>query len=63
MTYLEKYGVAIRSVDYQDDGKVAVVTFMDGTVRKLISDIAISAITRQIGEQQQAILDGEFELK
>jgi hypothetical protein len=63
MTYLEKYGVAIRSVDFQDDGKVAIVTFMDGTVRKLISDIAIAAINRQMGEQQQAILDGEFELK
>lgn len=63
MTYLEKYGVAIRSVDFQDDGKKAVVTFMDGSVRTLISDIAISAINKQMIEQQQAILAGEFELK
>jgi hypothetical protein len=56
MTYKEKYGVPIKSVDFGDAQDYVEVTYIDGRV---VREYDIAKIQNQLHDQMKAIQDGE----
>lgn len=56
MTYIEKYGCPIKSVDYQDDNSYVTVVYLDG---RIIQEFDTGKIHEQLHAQVKAIANGE----
>lgn len=56
MTYIEKYGCPIRSVDYRDDNSSVTVVYLDG---RIVEEVDTGKIHEQLHAQVKAIANGE----